>query len=74
MAVSDAVRRAVSDAVRRAVAQPEQGAPRSRNTRRLRVKGFPFSMIYRASDQEVLIVAVADSRRKPDYWAGRIRG
>ncbi len=64
--------RAVAEAVRRAVANPEHGAPRSRNTRRLLVKGFPFSIIYRANDQEVLIVAVADFRRKAEYWAGRV--
>lgn len=64
--------RAVAEAVRRAVATPDHGAPRSRRTRRLLVKGFPFSIIYRATDESVLIVAVADSRRKPEYWAGRI--
>jgi plasmid stabilization system protein ParE len=64
--------RAVAEAVRRAVANPEHGAPRSRNTKPLLVKGFPFSVIYRADDREVLIVAIADSRRKPDYWAKRM--
>jgi toxin ParE1/3/4 len=63
---------AVAEVVRRAVANPEHGAPRSKNTRRMLVKGFPFSVIYRASGNEVLIVAIADSRRKPEYWAGRI--
>lgn len=63
---------AIADVVRRAVANPDRGAPRSKNTRRMLVKGFPFSIIYRANDSEVLIVAIADSRRKPTYWAGRI--
>ena len=35
-------------------------------------EGRPFGIIYRTTDQTVLIVAVADSRRKPEYWAGRI--
>lgn len=65
--------RAVADAVRRAVANPEHGAARPRNTRRILVRGFPFSIIYRATDKEVLVVAVADSRRRPEYWAGRVR-
>ena len=63
---------AVGEVVRRAVTSPEHGAPRSKNTRRVLVKGFPFSVIYRANDNEVLIVAIADSRRKPEYWASRI--
>jgi plasmid stabilization system protein ParE len=63
---------AVADVVRRAVANPEHGALRSKNTRRMLVKGFSFTVIYRANDNEVLIGAIADSRRKPEYWAGRI--
>lgn len=65
--------RAVSETVHRAVANPGQGAPRSKNTRRLLVKSFPFSVIYRSTDDEVLIVAIADSRRRPEYWAARIK-
>lgn len=64
---------AVAETVRRAAANPEHGASRSVGTRRLLVKGFPFGVIYRASDREVLIVAIADSRRKPGYWQGRIK-
>ena len=65
--------KAVTEAVRRAVENPEHGALRSKNTRRALVKGFPFSVIYRATAREVLMVAIADSRRKPEYWAGRIK-
>lgn len=65
--------RAVAEVVRRAVAYPDHGAPRLKDTRRLLVKGFPFSVIYRSTDDEVLIVAIADSRRKPEYWAKRLK-
>ena len=64
---------AVAQAVRSAVAHPERGAPRSKSTRRWLVKGFPFGIIYRAGESEVLIVAVAHQRKKPEYWAARIR-
>ena len=63
---------AVADAVRSAVAHPERGAPRSKNTRRWLVKGFPFGVIYRANEAEVLVVAVAHQRRQPEYWARRV--
>lgn len=63
---------AVADAVRGAVAHPERGAPRSRNTRRWLVKGFPFGVIYRASAEEVLVVAVAHERRRPERWMQRV--
>lgn len=63
---------AVAEAVRKAVAHPERGAFRSRSTRRWLVKSFPFGIIYRASESEVLIVAVAHQRKRPEYWVGRI--
>ena len=62
---------AVSQVVRRAIANPEQGASRARDTRRLLVKKFPFSVIYRATDEEVTIVAVAHQRKRPEYWGER---
>ena len=43
-----------------------------KRTRRMLVKGFPFGIVYRVTDETVLIVAVADSRRRPEYWAERI--
>ncbi len=58
---------AVAEAVRNAVAHPERGASRSKNTRRWLVKSFAFGIIYRASEREVLIVAVAHQRRKSEY-------
>ncbi len=63
---------AVAEAVRNLVANPERGAPRSRSTRRWLVKSFPFGVIYRVSESEILIVAVAHQRKRPEYWAGRI--
>jgi plasmid stabilization system protein ParE len=63
---------AVSDAVRDALAHPERGAPRSRNTRRWLVRGFPFGVIYRADGNELLVVAVAHQRKQPEYWARRV--
>jgi plasmid stabilization system protein ParE len=64
---------AIAQAVRNLVAHPERGAPRSKSTRRWLVKSFPFGIIYRASETGVLIIAVAHQRKKPEYWAGRIR-
>ena len=62
---------AVSAAIREAVAHPEHGAPRSRNTRRRLVKGFPFGVLYRENETEVVVVAVAHQRRRPEYWVQR---
>ena len=64
---------AVEDTVRRAVAVPSGGAPAPNGTRRRPVKGFPFSVIYRPSATEILIVALVHHRRKPGYWLRRIQ-
>jgi toxin ParE1/3/4 len=64
---------AVAVAVQKAAANPEGGASSHKGTRRRIVKGFPFSIVYRVSDVELLIVAVAPHRRQPEYWSGRVK-
>ena len=63
---------AVAVAVRSAVAHPERGAPRSKSTRRWLVKGFPYGVIYRVREDELVVVAVAHERKKPDFWSQRL--
>ena len=65
-------RDAVMNAVAKAVANPDSGAPFAKNTRRRLVKRFPFSVVYRTSAVELLVVAIVDQRRKPEYWAHRV--
>lgn len=38
-----------------------------------RVGRFPFGVIYRIDLEEIVIVAVADLRRRPNYWMKRLR-
>lgn len=63
---------AVAQAITEAAVNLDHGAPRTQNTRRRLVKGFPFGVIYAARGQGILIVAIADGRRPPDYWARRV--
>ena len=51
---------------------PELGQPVGRGLRRALLHRFPFSLIYSVEVGEVLIVAVAHQRRRPDYWRSRI--
>ena len=37
-------------------------------TRRVMVKRFPYQVVYVASEEEIVIVAIAHSRRQPGYW------
>ncbi|MFT4589942.1 MAG: plasmid stabilization system protein ParE [Candidatus Binatia bacterium] len=40
--------------------------------RKCRIRKFPFALIYALEDDVILIVAVMDLRRKPNYWKDRL--
>jgi len=63
---------AVEACLQRAARHPSGGAPSPMGTRSVLVKGFPFSVVYRATTLELLVVAVAPHRRRPGYWLSRI--
>jgi hypothetical protein len=51
---------------------PEAWHPYSKWTRRCQTRRFPYGIIYQIRQDEILIVAIANLHRKPDYWEGRI--
>ena len=53
---------------------PTAWPPLSNRTRRCRTRRFPYGVVYRATENEILVVAVAHLHRKPLYWASRIKG
>lgn len=65
---------AVEEAAARALAFPLAGSPSVSNTRRVFLKGFPFSLFYRSESNGIVIFAVSHHARRPAYWVGRIRG
>jgi toxin ParE1/3/4 len=52
---------------------PEAGKPDELDCRRVRVKGFPFAVVYREHPQEIVVFAVRNDARRPDYWLERAR-
>ncbi|MFC3120184.1 type II toxin-antitoxin system RelE/ParE family toxin [Agaribacter flavus] len=50
---------------------PEAWQRLSKFTRRCLMNKFPHSVIYQIRVDEILIVAVANNHRKPNYWAER---
>ena len=64
---------AVEVAAGLAARHPLGGARSHKGTRSILVKGFPFSVVYRPSDQEILVVAVAPHRKSPGYWLARVK-
>lgn len=62
----------VEAAAQRAAAYPLHGKLSAGGTRRRLVTGFPFSVVYTEAEYGVLIHAVADTRRLPEYWLSRL--
>jgi plasmid stabilization system protein ParE len=42
------------------------------DVRRMRMKRFPFAILYRENAGSVQVLAVAHHRRRPQYWLGRL--
>ena len=64
---------AVEEATKRALAFPHTGSPASKNTRRVFVKDFPFSVVYRPDNEGIVIFAIAHHSRRPEYWHSRVQ-
>lgn len=65
---------AVEEAAVRATTFPLAGSPSIADTRRVILKGFPFSLFYRPEGDGIVIFAVSHHARHPGYWVGRTRG
>jgi toxin ParE1/3/4 len=50
---------------------PRIGAPVGKRLRKSILRRFPFSIVYAARDEEIVVVAVSHHRRRPGYWRGR---
>jgi plasmid stabilization system protein ParE len=62
----------VYSTVRRITEFPEAWSPLTKNTRRCLTRRFPYGVIYQIEDDQVLIIAVMQLNRKPDYCKNRI--
>ena len=64
---------AVEETILRALSFPMAGSSAASNTRRMIVKGFPFSVVYRAEPDGMLVFALAHHSRRPNYWRSRAK-
>jgi plasmid stabilization system protein ParE len=62
----------VARSVQEIAERPEQGSPHTAGTRRVLTRRFPYSIIYQVQGQQVVVIAVAHHRRRPDYWLRRL--
>lgn len=52
---------------------PQAWHPFTDITRRCQLRRFPYGIIYQTLDTEILVIAVANLHRNPDYWKDRIK-
>lgn len=64
-------RLAADEAFERISRRPESGRPDVEGCRRMRIAGFPFSVVYREEKTEIVVYAIRPDARKPGYWRSR---
>lgn len=61
------------DVMKRACESPQRYAiEKEPHVRRIRMKRFPYAVLFREVSGVVHVLAVAHYRRRPRYWLGRI--
>ena len=53
------------------LANPLRWRKEGESARIYRMPNFPYSLIYRVAEEEVILVALAHHRRRPGYWQKR---
>jgi plasmid stabilization system protein ParE len=66
--------KAVHSAEEQAANTPESWPKYKHRTRRVIDRRFKFSMVYLHNENEIYVVAIAPTKRKPGYWRLRLRG
>ena len=51
---------------------PDSWQPHDHGTRRILLRRYPYWVIYRVEDARIVIIAVAHTSRRPDYWHDRV--
>ena len=70
-AVAEQFEWAVQRALRLLAFMPRLGRPSYPGVRVWHLKGFPYTLVYRASGDTIVVLAVAHQSREPGYWARR---
>ena len=62
---------AVDQAFDRIKRAPPSGKPDEEHCRRMRIEGFPFSVVYREEALEIVVYAIRPDAKEPGYWLHR---
>jgi toxin ParE2 len=60
------------ETIRRIKQFPQAWHPLGGSIRRCQMQRFPYGIIYEATEQELVIIAIANLHKKPEYWRSRV--
>jgi toxin ParE1/3/4 len=63
----------LKDAYRKLRKSPRIGSPYVRGTRRILLHRYPYSVVFRELPDKIQVIAVAHAKRRPGYWAKRLK-
>lgn len=66
------LREAVKESFALILRFPAGGAPGPAGTRKTKVKGFPFTVVYRDEASQIIVFAIAPDKQQPGYWLPRV--
>lgn len=52
---------------------PHSGTPDMHDTRRARIRGFPYALIYRHRHDEAVVLAISHLSRRSSWWSDRVQ-
>jgi plasmid stabilization system protein ParE len=58
--------------IQRVIDHPNIGPPVGSGARKIRLRDFPYDLIYRIDASSLLVVSVAHHRRDPKHWRDRL--
>ena len=61
------------ETVRRIKEFPLAWHPLGGATRRCQMQRFPYGIIYEPTEVEIVLIAVANLHREPEYWRSRVQ-
>ncbi|MCC2605974.1 type II toxin-antitoxin system RelE/ParE family toxin [Planctobacterium marinum] len=64
----------VNAGLQRVLSHPTSWQKITKRTRRCLLHNFPFGLIYTVNNNSIVIIAVANLHRKPEYWIDRLGG
>jgi len=61
----------LDEAVEQVMESPRRFSRLDGNIRRALLRSYPYAVIYRETEDEILILAIAHGKRRPGYWRKR---